>query len=92
MNWLPFRKHLSGVATFRKIGRDEWLYRNSEREMRIYAEMLAGGEGVEIDFSAMRNWLAPHEQEPLVWEQRRRVLQEFCDYLTQRKIRWQLRK
>ncbi len=92
MNWLFFKKPPRNGVAIRKLGRDEWLYQDGKRKMRIYAELLAGGEGLEIDFGAMLNWLPPHEREPLAWEQRERILQEFCRYLTQRKIPWQTRK
>ncbi len=64
-----------------KRGRDEYLYKEGNHSLMIYAELLTGNPDIDIDISSIRKWLPPHQDEYLSQEDKNRILKKFCAYL-----------
>jgi len=76
----------------RSKGRDEWAYQEGEHKMVIYAELLSGDNGLGVDFGSIWKWLPPHDQKVLSWDERDRILKNFCAYLDLKKIKYTVLK
>jgi|GEM_PF-6662587 hypothetical protein len=61
--------------------RDEYTYHFESYTANVVAEIMLGPIDCVIYRSSVENWLPPHENEPLMEEDRERIIRCLCKYL-----------
>ena len=60
-----------------RLGRDEYKYRDGNRALVLQIEMLTGKPERLLYSSTIKQWLPPHENEPIDPAQRREIAERI---------------
>jgi hypothetical protein len=75
---------------FRGAGRDETVFEEDGRKVKIFTELLGGKISRGIHVNSMRKYEAPHEGEPLTNERREDILDLLCEEYDYHGIRYEV--
>jgi hypothetical protein len=65
--------HNDSNRSLRRLGRDEYKYCDGDHALVVQVEMLTGKSERVLYSSTIKQWLPPHENEPLDSTQRREI-------------------
>ena len=72
------------------ITKDRFLYKQGERSLVIYGEMLSGEFDFVIYSSAIANWMPPHQSEQISATDKARILKRLAEFMVDQGIRYVL--
>ena len=82
--WLGIGREtvIDDVSQLLKAGRDEYKYVEGERSLLVQIDMLRGKPSKMLYLSTIKQWLPPHQDEPITEAERTRIAKKIADFLT----------
>jgi len=87
-NKRAFLDKLLGRYVIDHITKDRFLYKEGERSLVIYGEMLSGEFDFVIYSSAIANWMPPHQREKIAAGKKTQILKRLSQFMAGRGIKY----
>ena len=74
----PFNEAVSGGFSVRFRWPDTVEYREGDKLLKAYMEMLSGRVNISLDSRSIRRWEPPVADEPLTTEKKQQIIEGVC--------------